>query len=94
MTNVPPVLVDLILDPYIFNILPTTLVPTLGYVVVSAVFAWFISRYIWLQLSAAAEVLDIDAERESQIRPRSALGQNNWIGAARKKDNRINFFSC
>ncbi|EFR01340.1 hypothetical protein MGYG_04347 [Nannizzia gypsea CBS 118893] len=94
MANVPPVLVDLILDPYIFNILPTSLVPTLGYVAVSAVLAWFISRYVWLQLSAAAEVLDVDARKESQTQPRSAPVQNNWIGAARKKNNRINFFSC
>ncbi|EGE04561.1 hypothetical protein TEQG_03432 [Trichophyton equinum CBS 127.97] len=94
MADVPPVLVDLILDPYIFNILPTSLVPTLGYVLVSAVLAWFISRYIWLQLSATAKALDVDAEKESKIQSQSALVQNHWIGAARKKDNRINFFSC
>ncbi|KAI9647694.1 hypothetical protein NHQ30_004079 [Ciborinia camelliae] len=46
MENVPPVFVDIILDPYIFNILPRSLVPTIAYVILLAVGSWYISRYI------------------------------------------------
>ncbi|OXV06029.1 hypothetical protein Egran_06205 [Elaphomyces granulatus] len=35
MENVPPVIVDVILDPYLFNVLPLSLVPTLGWVAVA-----------------------------------------------------------
>ncbi|KAM5442254.1 hypothetical protein MferCBS31731_002628 [Microsporum ferrugineum] len=94
MADVPPVLVDIILDPYIFNVLPTSLVPTLWYVVASAVFALFLSRYIWLQLSAAADVLDMSTEGGSQVQAPSVLVHTNWIGSARQKDHRIDFFSC
>lgn len=47
MENVPPVLVDIILDPYILNVFPESLVPTAGYLVCIAVIAWFISGYVW-----------------------------------------------
>ena len=47
MENVPPVLVDVILDPYIFNVFPESLVPTAGYLICIAVMAWFISGYVW-----------------------------------------------
>ncbi|KAF3479424.1 uncharacterized protein GIQ15_06400 [Arthroderma uncinatum] len=94
MANAPPVLVDIILDPYIFNILPTSLVPTLGYIAASAILAWFLSQYIWLQFSAAADVLDSNRSSGSEIQPQSVLGHTNWIGSARKKDHRIDFFSC
>ncbi|KAK2879280.1 hypothetical protein FQN49_001026 [Arthroderma sp. PD_2] len=94
MADVPPVLADIILDPYIFNILPTSLVPTIGYVVATAIFAWFLSLYIRNKFSAAAEVLDANTRNASQIQPQSALAHTNWIGSARKKDHRIDFFSC
>ena len=35
MENVPPVIVDVILDPYLLNVLPLSLVPTLGWVAVA-----------------------------------------------------------
>jgi len=46
MENVPPVLVDIILDPYIFNILPRSLVPTIAYVILLAVGSWYISEHV------------------------------------------------
>lgn len=57
MTQVEPVSVDLILDPFLLNALPRSLLPTVGYVVVVAILAWFLSRRIlvWIQPVLAAE---------------------------------------
>jgi hypothetical protein len=51
MEHVPPVFVDIILDPYIFNIFPRSLVPTAAYIVLLAVGSWYLSKYIskWFQ---------------------------------------------
>lgn len=46
MENVPPVLIDIILDPYIFNLLPQSLVPTIAYIILLAVGSWYISQYV------------------------------------------------
>lgn len=46
MENAPPVLIDIILDPYIFNILPRSLVPTIAYIILLAVGSWHVSRYV------------------------------------------------
>ncbi|OQV06209.1 hypothetical protein CLAIMM_10814 [Cladophialophora immunda] len=46
MEVVPPVAVDVILDPYLFNILPRSLAPTGLYLLVIAVGAWFLSAWI------------------------------------------------
>lgn len=45
MRNPPPVLVDIILDPFLFNILPRSLLPTVGYIIVVAVAAYFAARH-------------------------------------------------
>lgn len=58
MKSVPPVLVDIILDPYILNIFPRSLLPTAGYVLVIAIASWFLSDYVWelvLKLVASAD---------------------------------------
>lgn len=52
MENVPPVHVDIILDPYLFNVFPQSLVPTAGYVVMIAVAAWFLAGWVQRQLMA------------------------------------------
>jgi len=52
MENVPPVHVDLILDPYLLNVFPQSLVPTAGYIAVIAVFSWFLSAWIYQQMIA------------------------------------------
>jgi hypothetical protein len=50
MEHVPPVHIDIILDPFLFNVFPKSLVPTAGYIVLLAIGSWFLSRYIsdWL----------------------------------------------
>lgn len=51
MRSVPPVYVDIILDPFIFNVLPQSLVPTVGYIIIIAMLSWFIAHRIssWLR---------------------------------------------
>lgn len=66
METVPPVLADVILDPYILNVLPKSLVPTGIYLVILAVIAWFLSGYIWRLLSSIAseDVRDKESKRD------------------------------
>lgn len=51
MAKVEPVLVDIILDPYIYNVLPHSLAPTAAYIVAVAILAWYVSQHIrrWIQ---------------------------------------------
>jgi hypothetical protein len=51
MENVPPVFVDIILDPYLFNVLPRSLAPTAAYIILLAIGSWYLSKYIsrWIQ---------------------------------------------
>ncbi|KAI0882605.1 uncharacterized protein GGS22DRAFT_46866 [Annulohypoxylon maeteangense] len=46
MRHVPPVHVDIILDPFLLGVLPRSLLPTVGYITAVAVTSWFIARYI------------------------------------------------
>ncbi|KAI0542066.1 hypothetical protein GGR58DRAFT_335124 [Xylaria digitata] len=46
MKNVPPVLVDIILDPFILNILPRSLLSTVTYIIVVAIVSWFVGEWI------------------------------------------------
>jgi len=52
MQHVPPVFVDIILDPYIFNVLPRSLIPTIAYIIIVAIGSWFLSKHInrWVQI--------------------------------------------
>lgn len=43
MQHPEPVLVDLILDPFLFNALPRSLVPTVAYIVLVAGIAWVVA---------------------------------------------------
>ncbi|KAJ4199639.1 hypothetical protein NW767_008061 [Fusarium falciforme] len=56
MRDPPPVLVDLILDPYLYNLIPRSLVPTIGFLVLVGLVAWFVARSVAskLQLIAVA----------------------------------------
>jgi hypothetical protein len=51
MDHVPPVFVDIILDPYIFNVFPRSLLPTAAYITILAIGSWSLSKYIskWFQ---------------------------------------------
>lgn len=55
MENVPPVLVDVILDPYLLNVFPRSLVPTAGWIAVVAGFAWVVARGLVGAFSNIAE---------------------------------------
>jgi hypothetical protein len=46
MNNVPPVFVDIILDPFIFNVFPRSLVPTAAYIVLLAIGGWYLAKYV------------------------------------------------
>lgn len=50
MNHVPPVVADVILDPFLFNVFPRSLVPTALYTVVIAVIAYFVGGFLakWL----------------------------------------------
>ncbi|KAF2800496.1 hypothetical protein K505DRAFT_228662 [Melanomma pulvis-pyrius CBS 109.77] len=49
-----PVHVDIILDPYILNILPRSLAPTAAYIALVAIGAWFFSGFIYRWLLTVA----------------------------------------
>ncbi|KAI1817602.1 hypothetical protein GGS20DRAFT_582324 [Poronia punctata] len=46
MGDAPPVFVDIIMDPFLLNILPRSLLPTVAYIVVVAIASWFIGNSI------------------------------------------------
>ncbi|KAL6919428.1 hypothetical protein ACHAPO_003858 [Fusarium lateritium] len=58
MKDPPAVLVDLILDPYLFNVVPRSLIPTAGYIVVLAVVSWFVATSVASRLQAIAVTAD------------------------------------
>lgn len=47
MSSPPPVDVDLILDPYVFNVFPRSLGPTAAYITALAFVAWIVSGAVW-----------------------------------------------
>lgn len=58
MRYVEPVYVDLILDPYVFNLIPRSLIPTVGYILLVAVASWFLARRISLWVRDLATFSD------------------------------------
>jgi hypothetical protein len=52
-----PVDVDIILDPFILNVLPRSLGPTAIYISIVAVGAWFLSGYVYRWLLSIADEL-------------------------------------
>ncbi|KAK4455685.1 hypothetical protein QBC34DRAFT_390642 [Podospora aff. communis PSN243] len=54
MQNPPLVEADIILDPFMFNVLPRSLVPTIGYIVVVAAGSLMIARWIVAHIRAIA----------------------------------------
>ncbi|CAI7604987.1 unnamed protein product [Penicillium pancosmium] len=60
MVSPEPVAVDLILDPFIWNVFPRSLVPTAGWIVVVGVVAFFVARWVAGEIG---RVID-DAKRE------------------------------
>ncbi|EGU83899.1 hypothetical protein FOXB_05613, partial [Fusarium oxysporum f. sp. conglutinans Fo5176] len=58
MKDPSPVHVDLILDPYLYGIVPRSLVPAAGYLVLVGAVAWFVSRSIASKLQTIAVTTD------------------------------------
>ncbi|KAK5120108.1 hypothetical protein LTR85_006589 [Meristemomyces frigidus] len=55
MQSPPAVGVDIILDPYLANIFPQSLVPTGAYIAVLAVGSWLLSGIIWKRLFSGSK---------------------------------------
>ena len=64
MENAPPVFVDIILDPFLLNVLPQSLLPTVGYIIVLAIGSWFLSKHIssWVITLAKG---DMDVQKKT-----------------------------
>ncbi|KAK4198485.1 hypothetical protein QBC40DRAFT_204809 [Triangularia verruculosa] len=43
MSHPPPVIADIILDPFLLNVLPRSLAPTVGYIIAVAIGSWFLA---------------------------------------------------
>ncbi|KAL2821739.1 hypothetical protein BDW59DRAFT_164077 [Aspergillus cavernicola] len=59
MENVPPVLADIILDPFLGNVFPKSLVPTACWVCVVACLAVVVARWITMEFERAVNSADI-----------------------------------
>jgi hypothetical protein len=64
MENVPPVDLDIILDPYLLNVLPKSLLPTAGYLCVLAVCSWFLAGVVWKVLLSVAGSSEVEKKEE------------------------------
>lgn len=66
MSDVPPVLVDVILDPYILNVFPKSLTSTAGYLIILAILGWFLAGLVWRLLLQVADEGASQAARDSE----------------------------
>lgn len=48
-------LINKVLDPFLFNIFPQSLLPTAAYIILIAVGGWFLSSFVWKKLDAFLE---------------------------------------
>ncbi|OBT68120.1 hypothetical protein VE03_01467 [Pseudogymnoascus sp. 23342-1-I1] len=55
MENPSPVFVDIILDPFILNVFPRSLVPTAGYITIVAIGSFFLARFLSRFLARVAK---------------------------------------
>lgn len=65
MNSVPPVDADVILDPFLFNVLPRSLAGTVCYIVAVAVAAHLLSRRIVSGFHGLIASADADARQEA-----------------------------
>lgn len=72
MGNVPPVLVDIILDPYLLNVFPRSLLPTAGYTLMVAVASWFVSGYVWQLVLKLATGSGSQVEQSEQAKKKGS----------------------
>lgn len=66
MNNPPPVLVDLILDPFVFNAVPRSLLPTAGYLILVGLVTWFVAQRITSTLRAVASSEDNESKKRTE----------------------------
>ncbi|KAJ5440086.1 uncharacterized protein N7458_011084 [Penicillium daleae] len=66
MRDVPPVAVDVILDPFLWNAFPRSLVPTAAWVVVVAVLAGVVARWVVGEVGRVIEDARVEREREME----------------------------
>lgn len=64
MQNPPPVLVDLILDPFLYNVVPRSLAPTAGYLILVGAVTWFAARWIASSLQSVAGPPESQAKKQ------------------------------
>ncbi|KND94020.1 hypothetical protein TOPH_00908 [Tolypocladium ophioglossoides CBS 100239] len=64
MQNPPPGLVDLILDPFLYNVVPRSLIPTAGYLVLVGAVTWFVARWIASSLQSVASSPESQAKKQ------------------------------
>lgn len=55
MKNPSPVFVDIILDPFILNVFPRSLIPTAGYITIVAIGSFFVARFMSRFLARVAK---------------------------------------
>lgn len=65
MSNPPPVLVDLILDPFLFNVIPQSLLPTIGYLGLLGITTWFVARWIASSLQSVGGAMEPRAKKRN-----------------------------
>ena len=63
MKAVPPVSVDLILDPFLWNVFPRSLVPTAVWIVVVAVVAGFVAKWVGGEIGRIIEGARVEREK-------------------------------
>jgi hypothetical protein len=73
MSDVPPVLVDIILDPYLLNVFPKSLVPTAGYLIALAILGWVLSGVIWRILLQVADCSPSATPKNSNVLDKKSI---------------------
>lgn len=87
MSAPPAVLADVILDPYVGGVIPRSLVPTVCYVLVIAMAAWLVSKYVvgWVaDMNGGSEKASKDQEVSVD-----AEGEERNAGVVRRKRRRV-----
>ncbi|KAG5992833.1 hypothetical protein E4U43_003656 [Claviceps pusilla] len=64
MSHPPPVLVDLILDPFLANVLPYSLLPTMGYLLLVGITTWHVARRIASGLQSVATLTESKTKKK------------------------------
>ena len=66
MRDVPPVAVDVILDPFLWNVFPRSLVPTAAWGVLVAVVAGVVARWVVREVGRVIEDARVEREMETE----------------------------